>query len=248
MTEESGFAGTDAPTAWERLWLLLRAPDHAFRGVDRGISWLYPILVVSLLIAGAPHVLHRLHIDEQREGIGRLLDDGLLTEEQAQNAWTRLDEALESRSAGKIAIQMLLAIATQFLIRFVFPAALLLIGVRFVMEGKARFVAVLGALGWASVPAGIRILIRTPFCALQGSLDIYFGPAALPGVDPDTVGGYALTLLDVFDIWILALLITGISSVGGLSRGRAAGLVLPLWLVYSLARIGMKSSPFGAAL
>jgi hypothetical protein len=75
-------------------------------------------------------------------------------------------------------------------------------------------------------------------------LDVYFSPAVLTGTQG--LGGFALNLLDLFDLWILALIILGVSTVTGMSRGRAAGLVLPLWGFYSLAKFGLKASPLGS--
>ena len=79
-----------------------------------------------------------------------------------------------------------------------------------------------------------------------GHLDIYFGPAALTGTQ--NLGGYALGMLDFFDIWILGLTTVGLAATAGISRARAAGLVFPLWFVVCLAKLGIKASPFGAGL
>lgn len=231
----------------QRLLLVITQPSAAFRGLkgDR-ISWLLPVLVVSLLMTGSPQLLHSLYMEKQEAVMEELVDRGVLSEEQAHEARQKVSDSSGDRGAGTVLLQMLLGMATQLVFRYVLPAALLLAGVRFVMEGHARFGVVLSVMGFASVPAAIREILRTPLQMAEGSLDVYFGPAALSGTH--TVGGYALSMLDLFDAWILALLVLGISTVGPISRARAAGLVIPLWLIYSLAKIGLKASPFGAAL
>ncbi len=115
------------------------------------------------------------------------------------------------------------------------------------MERRLRYPAVLATLSFAALPALVRELVRTPLQYSKGSLDVYFGPAALVG-HTETLGAYALSLIDLFDAWILGLLIVGLADVAQISRSRAAMLVLPLWLVLALLKLGIKATPLGAVL
>ncbi|MCK4303641.1 MAG: YIP1 family protein [Candidatus Eisenbacteria sp.] len=236
------------PMALRRLSLVVTQPTTAFRGLgnDR-TSWLLPALLVSLLAAVSPILMSTLHVEKQMAAVEQMVDRGIITEEMAAEIQQKTAERASNRALGPTLFQVLLGVLSHLAFRYLLPAALLLAGVRFVMEGRATFPAVLSVVAFSSVPAGIRELVRTPLQLAEGTLEIQFSPALLAG-GSQNLGAYALNLLDFFDIWILALLILGLAAVGPISRGRAAGLVLPLWLIYSLAKIGLKASPFGAAL
>jgi hypothetical protein len=230
-----------------RMLLVITQPTAAFQGLESArLAWLLPAVLVALLTVISPQLMPDLLMERQESMIEDLIDRQLLNEEQAMDARQRLEEQMGNRTAGKVLLQMLLGVVSQVVLRYILPAALLLAGVRFVMEGRASFSAILGALAYSAVPAGIREIIRTPLQLAEGTLDIHFGPAALTGTH--SVSGYALGLLDFFDLWIVVLLIIGIATVGPISRGRAAGLVLPLWILFSAAKIALKASPFGAGL
>lgn len=238
---ENGF-----PSPGQRLYLIVADPGRAFHGLaESRWAWVLPVLIVSLLMVAPPQLMPELYLERQEQALDRMIDGGLLNEEQAFEARQRFEESGE-RSAGTIATQMSLGVVMQFILRYILTAAILLAGLRFVMEGGARFATVLNVVAFSSVPAALREIIRTPLMLSEGSLDIYFSPAALTGTS--TLSGYTLSLIDLFDLWILALLILGLASIGNISRGRAAGLVIPLWIVFCLLKIGIKATPFGAGL
>ena len=239
---ENGF-----PHPVQRLVMVISDPVGALRGLDVDkIAWIVPVLLVSLLMVLPPQLMPKLYLERQIEAMEKMIDSGLLTEEQAFDARQKYADSTDERGIGTIALQMSLGIVSQFVLRYLLTAALLLAGLRFVMEGKAHFATVLNVVAFSSVPAGLRELIRIPLMMAEGSLDIFFSPAALTGTA--SMSGYALNLLDLFDLWIIALLIVGVATIGNGSRARAAGLVIPLWVVFSLLKIGIKASPFGAAL
>ncbi len=248
----TGFGGPPPPepseprlTVTQRFILIFTQPRAAFLGLrgDRW-AWLWPALLIGLVLSAAPQFVADLHFEKQMRSIDALEDKGLLVPEGAQEARDRLAEREDETDPGRMALMIGLGVASTVLLRFMLPAALLLLGVRFVMEGRAGYPAVLAAMSYSALPAALREIIRTPLQMAKGSLDVTFSPAVLTGTE--TVGGYALSLLDLFDLWILWLLILGLARVGPISTKRAAALVLPLWLIYSLVKIGIKASPFGA--
>jgi len=235
------------PGPLQRMALVFTRPTEAFRDLqpDRW-SWLIPALIVSLLMSLAPQFVHDLHYERQQQALESLIERGIVNEDQAQEARQRIADDAAERGVGPITQQVLLGIVSSIAFRFILPAALLLAGLRFVLERRTRFPAVLATLSYAALPAGLRAILRTPLQYAKGSLDVYFSPAAAVG-HTRSLGAYALSMFDLFDLWVLALLIVGLAQVGGVSRGRAAGLVLPLWLALVLLRLGLRATPFGAA-
>jgi hypothetical protein len=240
------------PPTWREvpglLLQMLRAPACAFGRLrqDRW-TWIAPALIVALCMTLPAHTLLRsLYADYQRTVIERYVERGVLTEEQAHETLQRVEVEGAERGAVTAGLQIAVGAVYQVALRIVLPAALLLAGVAFVMETRTRFAPVLAAVSYAALPAALREILRTPLRAVKGSLDVFFSPAALTG--RDTVGGFALDLLDLFDVWVLALLIVGLAAISGIPRGRSAALVLPLWAVYSLLKLALRVSPFGAAI
>jgi hypothetical protein len=223
-------------------------PAAAFDGLASSrTAWLVPSILVGLLMLVPTQTLLRpLYLERQLVAIDRLVERGVLTEEQAHEATGRMQDSAGARGAASAILPVVLGLVLHLVLRCALPAALLLAGLSFALETRARYATVLGVVGLASVPAGLREILRVPLQALNGTLDVYFSPAVLTGTRG--VGGFALNFLDVFDLWILALLILGLSVATGIPRGRAAMLVLPLWGIYCLLKLGQKISPLGAAL
>jgi len=237
----------NAVAALGRIPAVLTRPVAAFSGLARNDgAWLFPaFLIALLLVLPSATVLRPLYLQKQHAMMDQLVERGVLTEEKAHEVARQMDEQKSSPRPLATALQTALGLLLQVALRFVLPAAILLGGAAFVMEARTTFGAMLGVVAYASVPAGLREIVRTPLQLAKGSLDVYFSPAVLTGTRG--LGGFALNLLDFFDLWILGLLIYALATVTGMSRGRAVGLVLPLWGFYSLMKIGLKVSPLGAA-
>ncbi len=231
--------------AWERLARVFTRPRTAFVGLEEArFDWILPTVLVALVMAAAPQFVSDLHVQRQTAVLDQLIDGGVLTEEEAHEARQRIATGDEERGFAKILPAALWSMGSIVVFFYLLPAALLLVGLRFVMEGRGHFRDLLGVVGYASLPAAVREIVRTPLQAARGSLEVHFSPAVITGTN--NLGGYALGLLDVFSIWILVLLVVGIASVGGISRGRAAGLVIPLWIASVIFRVGIKASPIGS--
>ncbi len=246
--EYSGTLGPDGrPGPLRRIVLVFTRPAEAFRGlVDDRWSWWVPAVLVSALMTLAPQAVFDLHHERQQAALESLIERGILNEDQAHEARQRIAADAAQRGPLQVGQQALLGLVSSLAFRFILPAALLLAGLRFVLERRVRFAAVLATLSYAALPAGLRAILRTPLQYAKGSLDVYFSPAALVG-HTRSFGAYALNMLDFFDLWVLWLLTVGLAEVGGVSRGRAAGLVVPLWLALVLLRLGLRATPFGTA-
>lgn len=64
---------------------------------------------------------------------------------------------------------------------------------------------------------------------------------ALAGEDTSAMVKAALSSFDVFSIWNVLLLIVGLSIVGKRPRGSVAGVVIGLWLLWILIKVGLAS-------
>jgi hypothetical protein len=226
---------------------LLR-PGRAFAGLERErFTWLLPALLVALAtILPSQTLLRPLYLERQHALLDGYVARGVLTAEQAHEMAARLPAADAATSAGALLPPLFTGIAVHLLLRTLLPALLLLGGAAFLFEARSRLTTMLGIVGFASLPAALRELLQIPWALARGDLTVSFSPALL--IAEDSLGRYALGLLDLFDLWILALLMTALVQLTSLTAARAALLVLPLWLVYALMRLGLRASPFGGAL
>lgn len=229
----------------DRLGHMLTQPSVAARGLaaDR-LSWILPlaVLAVATWIPAQIPELREMELERQRAQVEKVIDRGFLPAEAGQEMLARFDDQSSPTTVQRIG-QLALGANLLALLRLLFPGLLLWIGLRFVMEGRARYLSVVSVLAFTGLPAAIREIVRAPLQLAKGGLDVYFSPAILTGTE--SVAGYALNQLDLFDVWILALLIPALAEVGNISRGRAAGLVLPLWAIFTLLKIGYAATPFG---
>jgi Yip1 domain len=231
----------------KRMIAVITQPSQAWQGLawDR-FTWIIPFLLVAIVTATGPLLLPELYSEQQLEMVDNYVDQGIFGEDQAFEMRERIENEGESKTAISVITSLLMAMVGQFIIRALIPAAILLIGVRFIMEGQIRYWSMISLISFTSLPAMIRELVRVPLQMSKNSLDVFFSPAVLTGTD--STAGFALNVLDVFDLWILYLLITGMASVSGITRGRAAGLVIPLWAILCLGMIGIKMSRFGGSM
>ncbi|MCK4414517.1 MAG: YIP1 family protein [Candidatus Eisenbacteria sp.] len=236
------------PSPAQRLLLILLRPTQAFRGLDRErLSWLLPaVLVAVVTILPSQTLLRPLYIEHQQQALETYVARGILTPEQAHEMMRQLPEPQTPPGAGGLVLPLFAGTLAQIVLRYLLPAALLLGGAAFVLEVRVRFGTMLGIVGFASLPAALRELLRLPLALATDRLTVTFSPAAFTG--GDSFGSHALGLLDIFDLWILGLLMVGLMRVANVTLGKAALLVLPLWGVYSLMKLGLRASPFGAGL
>ncbi len=128
-------------------------------------------------------------------------------------------------------------------------AGIFLVTIRLV-GGETNFPTTFSAMLHAYWPASlvstviaIPLLMRlgkVPQTALQTVVKSNVGAFMAPDAPKwlHALGGS----LDVFNVWIIVLLILGFSTTGRLSRGKATLAVLLPWLIYILVKVG------GAAL
>ncbi len=227
-----------------RIKRVLIAPATAFQGIaeDR-FGWMIPFFIVSFALVCGSFFLPELYQARQMEMYDRLLEQDLVTEEQALEIQEVTEADQHEPSLGETIFAVFMSIGAQFLLRYLIPAGILTIGTQYIMGGQISYRTMLSLLSFSVVPAGIRSLLLIPLQSSQNTLDIFFSPAIFTGTD--SLIGFTLSLLDVFDVWILWLLVIGISTAANISRGRALSLVVPLWLLVCIFLIRFKATPLG---
>lgn len=125
--------------------------------------------------------------------------------------------------------------------------------------GRNSFLQMLRTVIWAWIPYGLRSLLQTIYVGVTGTLIANPGlsgfvttetspdaPFAIPSTG-DLALRAILQQIDLFLFWNLALLVIGVMVVAKLPRRKAAGIVLGIWVVSILLRVGIAVASGGLA-
>jgi hypothetical protein len=137
------------------------------------------------------------------------------------------------------------------LIWYVIVAGVLLMAVR-LMGGEGGFKQAFSATLYAWMPLVLFSIISTIVILARGTFDpttaatlVKSNPAFLVDMKEQPVLFSFLSSFDVFTIWTIALLVFGFSALSKLSRTKTAVIVVSLWVIMILIKVGFAA--MGAA-
>lgn len=235
---ESGNALTDNP--FGRLLGVLVSPVATFRSIARRPGWVVALVVVAVAtVAAQMVVLQKVDASEVRAEMERQL---------ASRGQEMSDEQLDTMLDVQVKVGM--ACGALFLPALAFLGALILMVAVNILGGELRYGEGLAVLSHALVPIVLSSLLAVavaagsetiPFSDLQegrlmASNLAYFAPDDTP-----LALTAALSQVDLFALWVVALLIVGVAVVGGVSYGASAALVLVLWVLLVGLRAGLAA-------
>lgn len=126
-------------------------------------------------------------------------------------------------------------------------AGALLLAVR-MFGGEGTFKQAFSVTLYSWMPFVILSIIMTIVIVVKGSFDptqaatlVKSNPAFLVNMKEQFVLYSLLSMLDIFTGWVLALLIIGFAAVGKISKGKSAAVVISLWVVLCLIRLGFAA-------
>lgn len=220
---------------------VLFAPADAFQEIVRRPDIMAPLLLIVVLsYAGAAILVPRL-------------DTEALKEMQREQILKRSPGATEAdmERFGKIAeasmrvgqwIGPLLGI-----LFFAVAAGALLLGFR-LMGGDGNYTQAFSVTlyAWAplllySIVTAIVVLARGTFDPTSAATLVKSNPAFLVDMREQPVLYSLLSSLDVFSIWALILFTIGFAAMSRLSKGMSAAIVICLWVVMVLVKLGFAA-------
>lgn len=118
--------------------------------------------------------------------------------------------------------------------------------------GRNSFLLMLQIVIWARVPYGIRNLVQTIYIATTNTLIENPGLSGFVNTGPPPENPFAATppspgilalqtflqQIDIYLFWNFALLVIGIMVIAKLPRRKAMGVILVVWAVFTLIRVG----------
>ncbi len=232
--ENSGFG---------RLISVFTSPGRTFASIAQRPTWIPPVLIVILIsIAATAVVMPRM---DMRSVIRQSIEDSgrNMTPEQIDMA---VEQGAKFAKVGPI-VGIVFQPIIFVLIALIFWVLFKLAG------GDFTFPVSFSVVTHGMLPGALAALLSIPVVMSRSTLSYEqvktgsFLTSNLAAFAPAGTKHGLLALLssiDIFSIWSLILLIIGYRTVAKVSKGTAIGVVVGLWAVYVLCKVGF-SAAFG---
>ena len=244
MTAIDSAAPAPAPAtknSFARLAGVLFAPAETFRDIARKPDVLIPLLVfivigyVTMFIA-MPHYDFDAAFAQQAEMVKK------------KNPNVSDSDLEQMGKFTKATMKVMQFVGPFFMAVWWLIVALVLFGAFRIMGGDVTFKQAFSATLYAWVPLIIFSIILTIVVVMRGMVDpsdiatvVKSNPAFLVELKEQPALYTLLATFDVFTIWTIVLLIFGFAAASKFSFGKSAAIVLTLWIVMTIVRVGVTA-------
>lgn len=248
ITEPYSTPPPEAPpkNSFQRIAGVLFAPAETFRDIARRPDFLVPLLVIlavmylSVVLTGN-RIDWDAAIDQQVETIKKQRP------EMAEADIRR--QAEMGRAIGKVSIWFAPLL---FVAGYAIVAGVLLLAVR-LFGGEGTYKQAFSATLYAWMPVVLAAIIGTIVILARGGLIdpttmqtlVKSNPGFLVDMKEQPILFAALSSLDLFGLWRLALLVFGFAALSKISRMKTAVIVISLWLALTLVKLGFAAFQAG---
>lgn len=230
---------------FQRIVGVLTAPLRTFAEIARRPDILVPLILIVVIGYGATFaIMPRMDFDAMMDA--QFEQAKKQNPNMSEEDFERMSKFGTAFAKGIGFVQPLLMI-----VWYVIIAGVLLLAFR-MFGGEGTFKQAFSVTLYAWIPYVILAIITTIIVVVKGSFDpitaatlVKSNPAFLVDMKEQMVLYSLLSQLDIFTFWVLALLIIGFSSVSKFSKAKAAAVVIPIWLVLVVIRLGFAA--MGAA-
>ncbi len=233
----------DRPISFfQRIILVLTEPAKAFADIVAHPRWIGAFLIVVLAGLVSMQASFPYMMEAQERAFQQ---NPNMTPEQTEMMMQRFDPEKEVSQRIWMSI---MAVVGGFL-ELLILAGLFTFGCSFLLGGEATFKQVMAVIAHSLLVRVPKVLLLTPLILVKQSMSVSSSLAVLLPMDQwMTPLGVLLMQIDIFKIWGIALLITGLATLYRFSKGKVAALVLgffSLWVVIQVVLAIVASSLFG---
>jgi hypothetical protein len=235
----------------QRLFGMLFSPGETFQDINRKPTWLAPIAIGILLSIGLvlffEFVINPDWVEITRQQMRR---------SRGAQAPDERGLAIAATFTRYITLALIVVapIVVYFLVSGLFALGLML------MQAKTTFKKILSVVAWTYCSTGLVGLVVSIASAIARGLDnirnlpierLFELSATNPGVflgsNSSAVLRAVLVSIDIFSFWQIFLLTIGLTAIAGsrkFTKGKAAKLVIGLWLLWVLIKVlGALANP-----
>src|SRR5215510_10687923 len=241
-----------------RLIGTLLSPGETFKDINRKPTVVSPI-IISVLVG----IAMTLFVNWQAKPDWKQIARNQIVK-QSEKFGTKLDpERLDQQVNTTAFIYRFMPVFVLVFVPIFYlaGAGVLALGM-LLMQAQTTYKKILSVFAWTYCSIGLvttilamaSLMVRDPQSLADRDL---LNPAGLAPTnlaflladDSSPVLRALLSSLDVFNIWIIVLLIIGLAVVGGsrkITRGKTATLVISLWCLFVLLKVAAAAIGFGA--
>ncbi len=225
-----------------RIINLFISPSKTFEALIAKPDWVTPIVisVILFLITGIllKDVIQAEQVKATRESI---MKNDKIEASQKEQIIEQSTSMMKKFWVVGYAVGLVVVMAMYF------GAALFLrIGGNNIMGGSAGYMQVLSIFAYSSLIDVVAAAVKVPLMVINQTMRVDTGLGMLAAEDATRTALYAfLSKFDIFSFWQITVLIIGLSMLYKFSKGKTAGLVIGLWLLYVLLAVGFTAIGMG---
>jgi hypothetical protein len=214
--------------------LIFTNPSKVFANLKIYPDWLLPMVLILVFTIGSSFVLKDLGIAAAKQ---KILDSDQFPEEQKEQIIERMEQG------GSL--QLVMGVVGPII--FIFAAFAIAAGVfyltgNFIFGGTTTFKTMFSVYTWGYVVSILEALIKVPLALAKNSVNVYTSLAVFfDPAESDTTLFKLANAVDIFSLWRLFLWGLGISIIYKFSQGKAYGIVIFWYVVWTLISIGLSS-------
>lgn len=238
MPEEAEAGIAESISFVQHVTLVFSDPASAFEKLVARPRWIGVFLLVLVVSIAGTQASYPLVMDMQREMSERSMENRQLTPEQEEMAMQRF-------SRPDSPVYRIVAIVLQVLgqlLWLMIMAGILMFGGNVLLGGESTFKTLMAITAYSWLVLIPKTLLTVPLMLAKGSAAVSTSLQILiPSDQWMTPLGAALGAFDLFSIWMIFLLVTGISIAYRFSRAKAATLVISLYVMMALVGVGLMA-------
>lgn len=225
-------------SGFQRLAGVIFSPGETFQDIARKPDVLLPLLLI-IIISFVGIALTMPHMDwdamiAQQQDIMKERNPNMSAQDLA-----RVERMTRGMAKFGIWFAPFIIVAMTAIIAGVLLLAFRLFG------GEGNFMQAWSATLYAWVPRVIQQIVGTAVVMMKGMVNpqeaqtlVKSNPGFLVDMKEHPALFSLLSSFDIFTIWFLVLLVIGFAALAKVSRGKAAAIILSLWLLVVLIKSG----------
>lgn len=237
MNKPSFSTGYEDLSLADRLARVVYAPRTSYEAVrddPTSQDWLVPVMLMCLVWIGSNYATLSVTGDPGLPAMQDRLNG--LSEEHRQQAMENLETW---RDHGWMTLPLVNGLSTVVCVGLV----MLAVG-RWILRADVTLRQMLTLKGYAAVIVAIEKVVSTPLMLISQKPFVHLGPGAFVGEEAaGTFLGKLLIGINLFDMWQVYVIGTGLSVMAQVPANRALGMVLFLWVFWLAIGAAVPDQP-----
>ena len=220
----------------QKAWGIFFEPSKTFAALNRTPSWLFPVIVLIVIVMISSVLQTPFRVQEARDQIDQ---NPRLSAQQKEEFIDRMEEQ-QAKPVMKLISYVIGPLVAIFAIVFI-VAGVLYFGGNVLLGGETVFKKVLSIYCWSSLVAVPAFIVKMPLMMVKKTAHIHTSLAAImPSGSDESLIFKILSHTDIFTIWEIWLIVLGLAIIYKFSTKKTATMVVGLYIVYVIIAVGFS--------